>query len=151
MTVHFGAITPDNWRIFTALQVMEGQKDFVASNLTMLARAFAFRNCNSRVYAIYDDERPIGMLMQREHKEEGKLFCVLDQFMIAEQHQRKGYGKTAMKLWLSMIQNEENYDSILLCYIKGDEPARNFYHGLGFHHTSKIDEDEVIMEYKLKD
>jgi diamine N-acetyltransferase len=157
MTIHFTNITPDNWRIFNALNVKEEQKKFVASNVTILARVFAFRDYNSRVYAIYNGDLPIGMLMQQDLADDSRV-CVLDQFMIAEQYQGKGYGKSAMQLWFSMIKNEDKYDSIILCYIKGDEVARNLYLGMGFHHTGRgfhhtdeVDEHEIVMEYNLKD
>ena len=151
MTVHLSGITPDNWRIFNSLKVKRGQEKFVASNLTILARAFAFREYNSCVHTIFYGELPIGMLMQRDYKDGGNLVCVLDQFMIAEQYQGKGFGKNAMQLWLSMIKNEEKYDSITLCYKDSDETARNLYLDMGFYHTGEVDEDEIIMEYNLKD
>lgn len=150
MNVYFKAITPDNWRIFSSIKVNEAQEKFVASNITMLARAYAFREYNSKVYAIYNGDLPIGMLMQRDYIENDRLVCVLDQFMIAEQYQGKGYGKNAMKLWLSIIRNEEKYDSIILCYIQGDEIARNLYLSIGFHDTGEADEDEFVMMYNLK-
>lgn len=150
MNIHFGNINPDNWSDFNALKVKKEQEKFVPSNVTILARAFAFRDYNSRVYAIYNSDLPIGMLMQHDLNDDG-LVCVLNEFMIAEQYQEKGYGKAAMKLWLSMIENENKYDSIILCYIEGDEIARNLYLSMGFHHTGEIDEDEIIMKYILKD
>ena len=52
MKVRFDIITPDNWRVFNAMKVKKEQAGFVASNLTILARAFAFRDYNSHVYAI---------------------------------------------------------------------------------------------------
>jgi diamine N-acetyltransferase len=150
MTIHFSNITPDNWRTFNALKVKEEQKKFVAPNVTILAKAFAFRDNNSRVYAIYNGDLPIGMLMQHD-LDDDSLVCVLDQFMIAEQYQGKGYGRAAMQLWFAMIKNEKKYDSIILCYIEGDEVASNLYLGMGFHHTGEVDEDEIVMEYTLKD
>lgn len=150
MNIHFSNITPDNWRIFNALNVKEEQEKFVASNVTILARAFAFRDYNSRVCAIYNGDLSIGMLMHHD-LDNDSLVCVLDQFMIAEQYQGKGYGRAAMQLWFSMIKNEGKYDSIILCYIEGDDVARNLYLGMGFHHTGEADEDEIVMEYNIKD
>lgn len=150
MEIHFNAITPDNWRIYNALKVKDEQEKFVSSNLKILARAFAFREYNSHVHAIYNGELPIGLLMQREYEEDNKIFCVLDQFMIAEQYQGKGFGKIAIQLWLSMLKNEDKYDSIILCYKENDEPARNLYLDMGFYHTGEVDEDEIIMRYDLK-
>lgn len=150
MEIHFSTITPNNWRIFNSLKVKEEQEKFVASNLKILARAFAFRDYNSHVHAIYNGDIPIGLLMQREYEEDNKIFCVLDQFMIAEQYQGKGFGKIAIQLWLSMLKNEDKYDSIILCYKENDEPARNLYLDMGFYHTGEVDEDEIIMRYDLK-
>lgn len=150
MYIHFDIITPDNWRTFNKLKVKEDQKEFVASNLTILARAYAFRDSNSQVYAIYNEDIPIGLLMQREYEEDNQLFCVLDQFMIAEKHQRMGYGKAAMKLWMELIKKQNRYNSIVLCYIEGDETAKNLYLNIGFHHTDKVDGNEIVMEYILE-
>ncbi|MDV3426208.1 MAG: GNAT family N-acetyltransferase [Bacillota bacterium] len=88
--------------------------------------------------------------MQRDYEDNDKKFCVLDQFMIDKQHQGKGFGRAAMKLWLSIVKNKKKYDSIILCYIEGDEAARNLYSDLGFNHNGDVDEDEIQMEYNLK-
>ena len=149
MNIRFDFITPENWRIFNRLRVAKEQEEFVASNVAILARAFAFRDYNSLVYAVYNDDTPIGLLMQWEYREDDKLICVLDQFMIDKEHQRRGYGRAAMQLWLSMIEKEGKYDSITLCYKDNDESARNLYLSISFYHTGEADEDEVIMEYKL--
>lgn len=150
MSVYFSTITPENWRVFNALKVKDEQKNFVASNVATLARAFAYRDYNSCVHAIYNGDEPIGILMQYDYKENDKLSCVLNEFMIAEQYQGKGYGRTALQLWLSMIKNEKKYDSIILCYKEGDEIACNLYLNMGFCHTGEVDEDEIIMEFNLK-
>lgn len=151
MKIHFSDITPDNWRVFNSLKVREEQERFVSSNVMILARAFAYRNQNGRVYAVYDEDMPIGAIMQYDDKKDNKLICVLSQFMIDEKYQGKGYGKAAMQLWLSIIRDEKKYDSIILCYIEGDEIARNLYLAMGFKHTGEADGDEIIMEYDLKD
>ena len=88
--------------------------------------------------------------MQRDYKEENKIFCVLDQFMIAEQYQGNGFGKAAVNLWLSMIKDENKYAAVILCYKEKDTIARNLYLEIGFYHTGEIDEDEIIMKYDLK-
>ncbi|MPM71787.1 Spermine/spermidine acetyltransferase [bioreactor metagenome] len=149
MDIHFEIITPDNWRTFNKLKVNEEQKEFVASNLTILARAYAYRDFNSQVYAIYNEDIPIGLLMQREYEENNKLFCVLDQFMITEKYQRMGYGKAAMKVWIDLIKKQNRYNSIVLCYIEGDEVAKKLYLNMGFYHTGEVDGDEIVMKYIL--
>jgi diamine N-acetyltransferase len=150
MSIHFRVITRYNWSVLTELKVNDDQEKFVFSNVAILAKAFAFRNDNSRVFAIYNEDIPIGMLMQRDFIKDGILACLLDQFMIAEQYQGKGFGKSAMQLWLSMVEKEEKYDSIILCYKEGNVASRNLYLKLGFHHTGVVYDDEIIMEYDLK-
>ncbi|QTD42604.1 hypothetical protein [Sporosarcina sp. Te-1] len=63
MTVHFREITPENWRSLNSLKVKEEQTKYVASNVTIMARAYAFCHNKSPVYAIYHGELPIGLLM----------------------------------------------------------------------------------------
>ena len=89
--------------------------------------------------------------MQYDYKDGDKLSCVLNEFMIAKEYQGNGYAKAALQIWLSMIKKENKYDSIILCYIKGNGIAANLYLSMGFYHTGEIDEDEIIMEYALKD
>lgn len=44
------------------------------------------------------------------------------------------------------MKADGKYDRVVLCYINGDEAAKNLYEKLGFHHTGQADEDEIIME-----
>ena len=149
MDLHFELITPENWRIFNALHVKKEQEHWVASNIAILARAYAYREHNSIVYAIYNCETPIGLLMQRDYIHNEITYCVLDQFMIAEPFQGKGYGKKAMQKWISLIKEDKKHDAIMLCYKEEDMIACHLYQSLGFKHTGEVDEDEITMEYQL--
>ncbi|MCH7320691.1 GNAT family N-acetyltransferase [Solibacillus sp. MA9] len=149
MKLHLKPITPENWRTFNALKVKKEQAQWVASNELILARAYVYREYNSNVFAIYASNTPIGLLMQRDHIDNGKTFCILDQIMIDEQYQGCGYGKVAMKQWISLIKENKKYESIKLCYKEEDIIAYNLYRDLGFQYTGEIDEDEITMEYKM--
>lgn len=149
MNIHFGEITPQNWRVFNRLKVKKDQEKFVASNVVILARAFAYKECDSQVHAIFCDDIPVGMLMEYGYEKEGKMVCVLSQLMIGEEYQRKGYGKKAMEIWISMKKQQGKYHCISLCYIENSHAAKNLYLNLGFEHTGEVDEDEIIMEYSL--
>nr|WP_253698913.1 hypothetical protein [Treponema denticola] len=46
--IEFKEITPDNWRIINSLSVKKEQKNFAASNVTILARAFVYRKENAK-------------------------------------------------------------------------------------------------------
>lgn len=149
MELQFEHITPKNWRNLNALKVKKEQEQWVASNVLILARAYVYREYNSIVYAIYDSNTPVGLLMQRDFINNGKTLCILDQFMISEQYQGQGYGKLAMKQWITFIEESKKYNSIQLCYKEDDIIAKNLYQSLGFHHTGEIDEDEITMEYNF--
>lgn len=150
MNLEFKGITPDNWRGVNSLEVKEEQKEFVASNVAILAKAFAYSMHNSRVYVLYSEDNPIGLIMQRDFLYNYGITCILDQFMIDKNYQGKGFGKTAMNQWISMIKSENRHDLIMLCYKKGDVIAEKMYQGLGFiRKPEEDDEDELVMVYKL--
>lgn len=150
MDIRFDTITPDNWLIFNKLEVTEEQKKFVLSNEGILARAFAYREYNSQIHTIYNEDKAIGMLMQYDYKVNDKLSCVLNEFMIAKEYQGNGYGKKAIELWLSRIKTQKQYDSIILTFIEGNEIAHKLYLEMGFS-VSEQDENEIVMEYRLRE
>jgi len=52
-------------------------------------------------------------------------------------------------LIIQMMKDDGKYDKVVLCYIEGDDAARNLYEKLGFRHTGEAYEDEIIMEMNL--
>lgn len=51
---------------------------------------------------------------------------------------------------LEKMKADGKYDRVVLCYINGDEAAKNLYEKLGFNHTGQVDDDEIIMEKILR-
>ena len=47
------------------------------------------------------------------------------------------------------MKSDSKYDKVILCYIDGNEAAKNMYEKLGFTLTGDRDEDEIIMEKAL--
>ena len=72
------------------------------------------------------------------------------QFFIDHRFQRKGYGLKAAELILEKLKADGKYDKVVLCYIDGDDAAKNLYEKLGFHHTGEADGNEIIMEMLLR-
>lgn len=137
-------IDPGNWRL--GLNVAEHQKQYVADRVGMLARAYAYRNCRSRAYVIYDDETPVGMAMYHDCDELGAYD--LSQLFIDERYQGRGYGKAATQIVLDMMRQDGAYDKVVLCYIEGNDAAKKMYEGFGFRECDR-DEDEIVMELPL--
>lgn len=62
MRLKFKEVTPENWRKINAPKVNENQEEYVANNTAILARTFAYRMHNSKVYALHIKDNPIGMI-----------------------------------------------------------------------------------------
>lgn len=150
MKLELREITPSNWKDIK-IEVTEEQRRFVASITAIFARAYVYRNRRSAALAIYSDGEPIGLLMQRDYEDdEGRLLCILDQFLIHRAFQGRGYGKAAMQLWLAGIRKAGIYCAVQLCFIEGNYVAECLYKGLGFIRKPQCDDDEeFVMEYLL--
>ena len=144
-TLTLDPIHPGNWRI--PLSVREDQQHFVSGTAGILARAYAYRDCNSVALHIALDGEPIGMLLYHDW-EEGECY-VLSQFFIDQRWQGKGYGYAATQLLLDEFRREGRWHKVDLCYCEGDEPAMRLYEKCGFVHTGEVDEGEVIMRLEL--
>ena len=143
--IRLETVNPDNWRL--RLKVSDAQKRFVADSSTMLARAYAYRESRSKAYIIYNDNLPVGMSLYYDCAELNAYD--LSQLFIDERYQGNGFGIEATKQILDKMKSDSKYDKVILCYIDGNEAAKNMYEKLGFTLTGDRDEDEIIMEKAL--
>lgn len=142
--IHLVDIDPGNWRL--GLRVADSQKNYVSDSYAMLARAYAYREQRSRAFVIYDNETPVGMGMYHDCPDLDAFD--LSQIFIDERYQRKGYGKAATKLVLGAMKQDGKYSKAILCYIEGNNAAKDLYESFGFVEIDR-DEDEIIMELTL--
>ena len=72
-------------------------------------------------------------------------------FMIDKQYQRKGYGRTAIKLALDFIKTWPcgKAEYCALSYEPENEVARRLYASFGFVETGEMDGNEIIAMLKL--
>lgn len=126
----------------------DAQKSFVADSATILARAYAYRESRSKAYVIYNDTLPVGMALYYDCAELNAYD--LSQLFIDERYQGNGFGIEATKQILDKMKSDSKYDKVMLCYIDGNEVAKNMYEKLGFKLTGDRDEDEIIMEKALR-
>ena len=134
------SITEDNWMDVASLAVKEEQKGYVAPAIGILARGYVFRDCNGKVYAFENDGVIVGTALVREFTDE-PLGYDLQQFMVDERYQRKGYGSRALELILDELRAENRYDHVELCVKKADVEAIRLYQKHGFIDLGYIDED----------
>lgn len=142
--IHLVDIDPGNWRL--GLTVSESQKNYVSDSYAILARAYAYREQRSKAFVIYNDETPVGMGLYYDLPE---LDCFdLSQLFIDERYQGRGYGKAATQLILDAMKQDGKYNKVDLCYIEGNDAAKNLYEQFGFVEIDR-DENEIILELKL--
>ena len=133
-------ITEDNWLEAAGLAVSNEQKGFVAPAVGIIARGYVYRACNAKVYVIEDDDTTVGLALVREFTEE-PLGYDLQQLMIDERFQGRGFGSEALKLILDELKKEGNYDHMEVCVKKDDAAAIGLYEKYGFVDSGYIDED----------
>ena len=134
------SVTEDNWMDVAALSVKEEQKKYVAPAIGILARGYVYRDCNAKIYAFENDGVIVGTALVREFTDE-PLGYDLQQFMIDEKYQGKGYGSRALELILDELRKEGRYDHVELCVKKADAEAIRLYGKHGFADSGYVDED----------
>ncbi|MGL5540356.1 MAG: GNAT family N-acetyltransferase [Erysipelotrichaceae bacterium] len=140
-------ITPENWRL--GLKVAEEQKSFVADDMKLLARAYAYREFRSNAYLIYRKDCAIGMALYYDY--EPLDAYDFSQLFIDERYQACGYGRKAAALLLEEMKADGKYDKVILCFVQGNVAAKRLYESLGFSLTGEQDGDELIMQKTFED
>ena len=133
-------VTEDNWPDIASLSVKEYQRNFVAPAIGILARGYVYRECGARIYAFENDGVIVGMALVREFTDE-PLGYDLQQFMIDQQYQNRGYGSEALQLVLDELRKENHYDHVELCVKKADAEAIHLYEKHGFADSGYVDDD----------
>ena len=138
--IRLAEVTEENWMEVASLSVKDSQKGFLASAAGILARGYVYRSCNGRVYVIENDRAPVGLALVREFTEE-PLGYDLQQFMIDQRFQGKGYGSQALQLILDELREEGHFDHVEVCVKKDDEAAIRLYEKHGFRDSGYTDLD----------
>ena len=133
-------ITEENWLTAASLSVKEEQKRFLAPAVGILARGYVYRSCNARVRVIENDGTIVGLALVREFTDE-PLGYDLQQFMIDENYQGKGYGSAALALILEELRTEGRFDHVEVCVKKDDAAAIRLYEKHGFTDSGYGDPD----------
>ena len=150
-TVSLRELTAENFRDVLRLKVAPGQEQFVAPNDTSIAEAhFSPRAWFRGVYA---DEVPVGFVMVEvpdpaaSGPERSRWF--LWRFMIAAEHQGKGYGRRALEALIDHLRAERGATELLTSCVPGEGSPCPFYRRLGFAETGEVEDGEVVMRLAL--
>ncbi|XLZ68982.1 GNAT family N-acetyltransferase [Massilia sp. SR12] len=138
MEIQLKAVTRHNFDAITDLQLLDPQRDLIASNAYSIAQASFHPHMQTR--AIYAGEELVGFLMYVDLELEGhpNEFGVW-RLMIDSRHQGKGYGRTALLAALAEIRARGGVRKIWISYMPNNALARALYASIGFVET-EIDE-----------
>lgn len=149
--VSLRSITSETVRTVTKLSVKESQQRFVASNAVSLAQALFAPEAWYR--AIYRGDEIVGFVMLEDESQVKPLpdnpGIGVWRFMIDKNFQGQGIGRAALLLVIEHARNKGMFESLELSYVPGPGCPEPFYLGIGFHHTGKVDEGEVILAFPL--
>ena len=133
-------IDEDNWPEALALAVRPEQRTFLADAAGILARGYAYRRCRARVRAVRVGETLVGLLLVRDLDEEPACYD-LNQFMIDQRYQDRGYGSRALALLLEELAAEAKYPAVEVCVKRQAARALRVYEKAGFRDTGYTDPD----------
>ena len=139
-------ITAETVWAICQLKVAPAQEQFVASNAFSIAQAHFSPIAWFR--AIYADETPVGFMMLADNPEAPEYF--LWRLMIADGHQRKGFGERAIALLVDYVRTRPGATELQVSYHPGEGSPRDFYLKQGFEETGRIEEGEVVLRLPLE-
>jgi diamine N-acetyltransferase len=70
-------------------------------------------------------------------------------FMIAGEHQRRGFGRRALELVVEYVRTRPGAAELRVSYVPGEGSPRDFYAGFGFVETGDVDDGEIVMRLPL--
>jgi diamine N-acetyltransferase len=138
-------VTAGTVRAVCALEVRPEQRGYVAPNAVSIAQAYFQPRAWFR--AVYAEDTPVGFVMLDDDAEKGGYF--LWRFMIAAEHQGKGYGRAALDLVVDHVRTRPGATELRSSYVPGDHGPRDFYLRYGFVETGEVDEGERVIRLAL--
>lgn len=144
-------ITAETVRAVIRLSVAESQKGFVAPNATSLSQALFSEEAWYR--AVYLGDEPVGFVMLEDKSlrtpPPDNPGIGVWRFMIDEKFQGRGIGRAALLLVIDHARSKGIFRTLELSYVPGPGCPEPFYLGLGFRHTGRVDEGEIILDLPL--
>lgn len=147
MTITLRDVDRENFGRCIRLEVHEGQRDYVASNLFSIAQSKV--EPTLRPQAVYDGDEMVGFVMYGYDADEG---ChAVARVMIDKSHQGKGYGRALMTEVIRRLRAEPGCRQIALSINPGNLPAAALYESLGFVKTGEVSHGEDVMRLRFED
>ena len=136
---------PENWRDAAALEVEDGQREFVATVEHYLSLC-AYGDLPWHPLAVRAGDRVVGFVMWGIDEADGSFW--IGGLVIDRREQRKGYGREVVELLVGRAR-EEGRPSAALSYSPSNTVARSLYAKLGFQELGETEGDEVVARLAL--
>ncbi|KAF9968157.1 hypothetical protein BGZ70_006277 [Mortierella alpina] len=144
-------ITADNWGHIARLVVNKDQLGLVSSNLESLCE-HQFHQPQSKVWAVYADNSPVGFirLQRKQDENSSRPVYFLKTFMIDQACQGLGFGTKAMRalreelLGHHMQQTEIRVSTTQFATVRQDDSPVHFFTALGFESSSNASEQQLV-------
>jgi diamine N-acetyltransferase len=135
----------DTVRVICNLEVAPEQRGYVAPNALSIAQAHFQPRAWFR--AVYAGETPVGFVMLDVDADAEEYF--LWRFMIASEHQGRGYGRHALDLVVEHVRGLPGARKLVSSFVPGEHGPRDFYLRYGFVETGEVDGGEHVIELAL--
>lgn len=143
MEITLRPLTEKNYKECFKLEVHKEQSHMVAPNVYSVAESKIYPELSP--LTIYSGETMVGFILHGTG--EGRYWLV--RLMIDKQHQKKGYGREALRLLIERLKEEREYESLYLSYTPDNTAAAAMYEKFGFVTTGEIVEDEIVVKLDL--
>jgi diamine N-acetyltransferase len=140
MNIVLREVTKENWYECTKLKVSEAQRAFFAGSVVHWIAESRFEE-SYRLLAIYDGDMLVGFSVYGYDVNDHHWWVVA--FMIDENHQRKGYGRVAMREIIDLLKDQYGCRRVKLGHRPNNTVAARLYESLGFREVGRT-EKEVI-------
>lgn len=120
---------------------------FVGNAESVLAEAYIYRD-DSLAYVIYFNETIVGLVIIRVFPAEDHPYSFTDLF-IADNFQRLGYGKLAVKAIIDKFRRERKSNLVRIEVHDSNEFARKVYTQCGFTEVTKAEWDNHFLVMQL--
>jgi diamine N-acetyltransferase len=152
-TVTLREVTETNRNAVLGIRVAPAQERFVGTVAGAVEDAREIPEGKAWYRAIYADDLPVGfvMLSWNVTPEPPRIIgpWFLWKILIDERHQRRGYGRDAVRLVADIVRANGAAELLTSC-VPGDEGPERFYLRIGFNPTGDLDEKgEVILALQL--
>lgn len=141
------ALTKDNWRAVADLKVSPDQTRFVADNLTSIAESQFYPHIERSVITVGDSA--VGLAVWG--MEPGSSEMWLHRYMIAADHQQKGYGRAALQLLIENWRANPDIRVVKVSYEPDNAVAESLYQEFGFVPGEIAEWDERVATLVITD